>query len=167
MRHTIILFISLIILSSCYHENIPVVTPPEILLSKEEMINILTDVYIAEGTIAYQKALKTLPEGADATYYEQIFEKYKISHRTLKENLSYYNSNPKNMELLLEEVLARLSRLQAEIETAPLPADTISSPAIDSASQILQDSLAQKQSDTLLVTLQDSTLQDSSLRKNN
>jgi len=167
MRNIIIFFSSLIILSSCYQENVPVVTPPEILLSKEEMISILTDVYIAEGAIAYQKSQKTLPEGADITYYEQIFEKHKINHRILKENLSYYNSNPKNMELLLEEVLARLSRLQSEIETAPLPADTIDSLAIDSAFQILQDTLEQIQSDTLLLTLQDSTLQDSGLLKNN
>ena len=158
MRHLIIFLFFLIFASSCYHENIPVVTKPETLLPEEEMINILTDIYIAEGTIAYQKTQKNLPDDVEFKYYEQIFEKYGISHRVLKESMNYYNSNPKNMELLLEKVLANLSKLQPDIEKEPLPSDSVSSQAVDSATRMVQDSIQEIKSDTVLVQIQDSTV---------
>lgn len=116
MKKIWLLAIGLIVLSaSCYHENQPEVMPPEDLLSRDEMVEVLTDVYIVEGTLYYHRMKKELNEEISSRYYNQIFEEHHISHRILKDNLRYYNSKPEDMEDIIEDVLSNLSKFQAEI----------------------------------------------------
>lgn len=121
MRNKLIFLASAIafLLFSCYHENHPEVETPEQLISRDDMVNILTDIYVTEGILAYQRMNKTLTEEISAHYYKVVFEEHQINHLILKENLRYYNSKPEVMEEILEEVLANLSRLQAEIMAMP------------------------------------------------
>ncbi len=55
MARFISIFLVLISFTSCYHVNKPDTTPPDPLIPKEEMINILTDIYLTEGAIAYHR----------------------------------------------------------------------------------------------------------------
>ena len=113
----IILLISAIFLitTSCYHENHPQIVPPEHLLSRNDMVNVLTDIYITEGILTYHRMNKNFTDDMSAMYYDKIFNAHHISHRVLKDNLKYYNSTPEIMEQILEDVLANLSKMQAEV----------------------------------------------------
>jgi hypothetical protein len=104
---------------SCYHENHPELEAPEHLISKDDMVNVLTDIYVTEGILAYQRMNKNLTSEMSANYYQIVFKEHQINHHILKENLRYYNSNPEVMEEILEEVLANLSKMQAEIMAMP------------------------------------------------
>jgi mannose/fructose/N-acetylgalactosamine-specific phosphotransferase system component IID len=120
--------------------NKPDTTPPDPLIPKEEMINILTDIYLTEGAIAYhrlQNKDKKFLEEISPVYYKEIFDKYDIDHKILKENLNYYNSDPKTMESILEKVLENLSRLQSEVETNGPVTDTLSITEVDTAKMII------------------------------
>ena len=159
MNRLILIFSTLLFITSCYHVNKPEVVRPDPLIPKEEMVNILADIYLAEGTLAYKRLDikdKKVAEKYSTAYYVQIFDKYHINHRILKENLNYYNSDPKNMEKILEEVLAHLSRLQSEVETIGLVSDTITQPAVDTAVSMLSDSLDKTDSVTISTPIPDS-----------
>ena len=123
----LILFIVMMLVSaSCYHENHPQVEIPEHQLSKKQMVDILTDVYLAEGAITYHRMNKTLTEEKSASYFKLIFDEHHITHRILKDNLRYYNATPEEMEKIMEDVLANLSKLQAEVMAMKDPVnDTI------------------------------------------
>ena len=119
-------------ITSCYHENKPQVNIPDTILSKGEMVSILTDIYIAEGTIAYHKTKKELTPEMSTRYYKQFFKKHNINHRILKDNLRYYNSTPEIMEDIMEDVLAKLSILQSEVMAIATINDTVINAQADS-----------------------------------
>jgi len=146
MRYTYPLLISLTIwflATSCYHENQPKIDKPEQLISKKELIAVLTDIYVAEGAIAYHRMNKTLNDGISTRYYQQIFDKYQITHRVLKDNLRYYNATPEVMEEVMEEVLANLSRLQSEVMA-------MEGAGNDTVQGLLQDTLSSAYTPSLL-----------------
>ena len=133
MKKLLLLITALLhLFASCYHENQPQIAPPENLLSKTEMVNILTDIYVAEGALAYHRMNKELTEDMSTNYYKKVFDEHHISHRILKDNLRYYNSTPEVMEEILEDVLSNLSKLQADIMAMKDEVnDTISSVLFD------------------------------------
>lgn len=133
MNKLLFLIVALsLVIFSCYHENHPQVVAPDNVLTKKQMVDILTDIYMAEGAIFYHRANKRNNQDISASYYNQIFEEYHITHRILKDNLRYYNSDTEVMEDILEDVLTNLSKLQAEIMAMEDPLnDTIPQNLID------------------------------------
>lgn len=127
MNKALILFVaSTLLFFSCYHENHPQVEVPDNLLSKQKMVDVLTDIYLAEGAFMYHRSNKNLNQELSTVYYNQIFEVHHINHRILKDNFGYYNSDPEVMEEILEDVLSNLSKLQAEVSAMEDPLnDTI------------------------------------------
>ncbi len=118
------IFIALL-LSSCYTENKPEVKPPEKLLSEDIIIDILTDIQLAEGIIVNRRSSKTtVPKSFKDSIYQVIFDHYQITARELNENLDYYNNDPEQMEEIYEEVLSRLSQKETEIRIANQPVDS-------------------------------------------
>lgn len=132
MTRLFLVVFTIIFITSCYHENKPQVNIPDTILSKGEMVSILTDIYVAEGTIAYHRTKKELTQEISTRYYKQIFQKHNINHRILKDNLRYYNSTPEIMEDIMEDVLANLSMLQSEVMAIETINDTVINAEADS-----------------------------------
>ena len=121
-----ILFILLLpLLFSCYHENQPSVEVPHHLLSEEEMVDVITDVQLADGAITYRRTRRIEQKEFRKSVYEQIFENYGITAKILNESMSYYNNSPKQMELIYDKVLAKLSRIEGEIKEEANNEDTL------------------------------------------
>lgn len=111
-----ILFVLLIpFLYSCYHVNQPEIKVPEHLLNEEEMVTIITDVQLVEGALSYRRTLRVEQKDFRKSAYQQLFSTYGITAKILNENISYYNNEPEKMELIYEQVLAKLSRIQSEL----------------------------------------------------
>ena len=132
MTRLFLIVFTILFVTSCYHENEPQVNIPDTILSKGEMVSILTDIYVAEGTIAYHRTKKELTQEISTRYYKQIFQKHNINHRILKDNLRYYNSTPEIMEDIMEDVLANLSMLQSEVMAIETINDTVINTEADS-----------------------------------
>jgi len=119
MKKIIFLVSAFFILFSCYHEardNTPVPSP---LFSSGQMVDILTDVQLAEAVIARnQIERKYLKNGYNDSVYRVIFEHYNITAEQLKDNINYYNSDPREMEKIYDKVLSNLGRLKSELEMA-------------------------------------------------
>lgn len=115
-------------LFSCYNENKVVVEKPDPFLDRQTMVEILTDIQIAEGIISHNRKERenTNNEYKDSLY-QRLFDQYHISSKVLKENIHYYNVDPSVMEKIYDDVLARLSSIQSDIlmDTTRKEMDTI------------------------------------------
>ncbi|MEJ2596018.1 MAG: DUF4296 domain-containing protein [bacterium] len=94
-------------------------------MSEEVIINMLTDIQLAEGIIVDQRSAKTnVSRSFKDSLYQVIFDHYQVTAQELNENLDYYNNNPEQMEDIYEEVLSRLSQKETEIRMAKQPVDS-------------------------------------------
>jgi len=105
----------LFILTSCYHEVEEKVSVPERLLSKDSLVAIITEVQLADGAVTYKRISHKNGINDKEKYYAFIYKKYQITPKLLKENIDYYNIDPEKMIAIYDEVLARLSQLEAKI----------------------------------------------------
>lgn len=86
---------------------------PEHLLSKEEMIEITTDIQLVEAALSYRRNLGLDFRNIRETYYSLLFEKHDITAKIYEDNLTYYNQNPQRMEDIYEAVLQNLEQISA------------------------------------------------------
>lgn len=122
-----ILFVLLIpLLYSCYHVNQPAANVPDHLLNEEEMASIITDVQLVEGALSYRRTLRIEQKDFRESAYQQLFSTYGITARVLNDNIRYYNNEPEKMELIYEQVLAKLSRIQSELTDTESKTDSTS-----------------------------------------
>ena len=103
------------IVTSCYHEVKEKVMVPERLLSEDSLIEILTEVQLADGAITYKRISHKKTGNDKEKYYAYIYKKYNLTPELLKENIDYYNTDPDKMITIYDEVLAKLSQLEAKI----------------------------------------------------
>ena len=106
MKQVIYIFFILITLVSCTSRTI--YKKPENLISKEKMITIWTDFYIAMGA----KSVKTISLEKDNNYIPLVLEKYKIDSIQFSKSNIYYTSRIEEYEKMFEEVQKRLDDLK-------------------------------------------------------
>lgn len=100
---------------------------PDRLLTEQEMITIMTDVQIIETDINRQKTQERERDPNDTTkvvpkdyvaiardYYAQLFEHYGITDSIFEQNMRYYTERPADLERIMDSVLQRLMKQQAE-----------------------------------------------------
>lgn len=115
LNHFFFLFFLLSLLS-CYNRNTVTVEKPNPLYDKEKFIQIMTDIQLAEGIMAYNRsARKNNSTAYKDSLYNQIFRHYGITASGLTDNLNYYDSDPDVMEEIYDKVIENISKLQSEI----------------------------------------------------
>lgn len=126
MRNFLVVILMTMVIVSCYHENKPEAVAPDKLFTEDMLVDILTDIQLAEGIINQQRLQKVKSDkGFKDTIYIVLFKKYDITLKELNENLDYYNTDPEYMEGLFDKVLENLSKMQAEIQVEAARKDTI------------------------------------------
>lgn len=118
------LFLSLS-LFSCYHENKEIVPVPEKILTKGQMVDVLTDLQLSEGILTYRRIEKLPTTNFGEALYTKVIEEHQLTREKLQENIDYYNNDPKLMEKIYDEVLARLNKLQTELSAQAAKLDSI------------------------------------------
>jgi len=126
MRKVIVCLLLIASLSSCYTENKPEIVPPDELMTEEQIVNVLTDLNIAEGIIAVRRQGKSnvTMEFKDSLY-QLVFENWGITSAQLNQNLDYYNNDPKHMERIMDQVLSRLSQEESQIKANSKAVDSL------------------------------------------
>jgi len=102
-------------LTSCYHEVKDTVSRPDRLLSEDSLVEVLTEVQLADGAITYKRISHKKPGNDKEKYYAYIYQKYHLTPELLKHNIDYYNTDPDKMIAIYDKVLAKLSQLEANI----------------------------------------------------
>ena len=132
MKRLTIIAILFVLATACAHKDKGFL--PELLLSEQEMIAVMTDVQIIEADINYQKTtdreriaeLERQREEGDTTvviipkdflqisrdYYAQLFEHYGITDSIFAQNIRYYTERPADLERIMDSVVLRLTNGQ-------------------------------------------------------
>ena len=105
----------MIMLAGCNFFRAPGKDQCEKMISKEKMTDLLTDVYILEGFL--QEVKVTSPNLNDTImhYYGGLFEKHEVTMWEFQEALSCYLLHEREIQMIHDEVLQRLSMLESEI----------------------------------------------------
>jgi hypothetical protein len=90
--------------------------PPEDLLSKEKFTAVMIDVQLVEGMKVHRLGPKREKSPDIELLYAKIFEKHEIEKRRFLETYDYYKQRPDQMELIYEQVLDSLSKLDVEVK---------------------------------------------------
>lgn len=89
---------------------------PDNILSQKKMIEVLTDIQVAEAGIQLRNSTPSDSVSSLAiAEYKYVFEKNHITDSIFKKSFSYYTSHPDLMSDMYKEVITTLSKRQAEI----------------------------------------------------
>jgi len=92
------------------------VKKPERLLPEDTFVMVMAEVELTEGALEYRREFRADGNDYEKRFYNYIYKKYNLTPVTLKENIDYYNSEPKKMMHLYDKILARLTEVQTEQE---------------------------------------------------
>ena len=104
--------LALMVSTSCGHRI--KVKPPEVLLTEEQMIDVLTDAYLIEAQLSQRKASGEDVTALQTVYYEDFFEHYQLTDSLFVQNLRYYTYQPAVLERIMDSVNGRFVKGQEE-----------------------------------------------------
>ena len=89
-----------------------IIKKPDDLISKNQMVDLLTDMLIAAGA----ENIKNIDLERNVNYYPLVFEKYGIDSTRFKESNYYYTSQIDDYEKILKRVDNRLKSLKEKLD---------------------------------------------------
>jgi hypothetical protein len=93
----------------------------------KDLVSILTDLYIADGLIALPSIHARFSAKDSAGNYIAIIEKHGYTKDRMDKTMKYYFiNNPKKLEKIYDQVLARLSEIQSRLVTVVPSAPVVS-----------------------------------------
>lgn len=95
-------------------------TKPEGLLSQQEMVNLMVDVYLAEARISSTQIPRDSAIQLFYPYEDSLLSEKGLSDSVLMANYQYYMLHPQEMEVILDAVIDTLNlreqRMKEEIQ---------------------------------------------------
>ena len=107
-------FLSFVILWSCGNNT----ELPQNVLSKEEMVDILLEVYVAQAKIGQERSIKKDSAEILYSYYQNyILQNKNTDTTTFYSSLTYYFEHPEDFdkinEIVLDSLNLRLEKMEA------------------------------------------------------
>lgn len=101
-----------IVFSAC---DEPVVPKPKKLVPRDRMVEMLTDMHIAESVFQNRRYSRDqVFQFSEADFYYSILKKYNVVDTTFEQSLIYYSSYPKEFEKIYSRVLNKLNEMEQE-----------------------------------------------------
>jgi hypothetical protein len=86
------------------------------LIPSKEVVSILTDLYLADGLLILSPVRALYSKKDSSTSYMEIIEKHGYTKELMDKTMKYYFSkDPKKLEKIYDDVLARLSEMQSRL----------------------------------------------------
>jgi len=116
-RHIILLSALFFIFFSCKQnkDELTTVKEPVNLISTEKMIDLITEVHIAEALIIQRQTHGQNVPYYTALYFKTILKKFNITRKEFYENMEYYSYDSKKLDDIYTEVITNLTKKQTEI----------------------------------------------------
>ena len=89
---------------------------PEGILSEQEMIPIILDVYLAEGKVNELRVKRDSALAIFEVYETKILEKYDLTDSVYSNSLRYYYDHPLKLESIYETVLDSLNLMEKRLD---------------------------------------------------
>lgn len=98
-----ILLMSVLILAQCGKEK-----KPEGLLTHDQMVSLMVDVYMAEARLSTKGISRDSASKLFAPFEQKLLSQKGLTDSVLKTNYSYYLERPKELEIILDAVIDTL-----------------------------------------------------------
>lgn len=86
---------------------------PVVLLSEQQMVDVMTDVQIMEGIVSYKRNSNQKTAYLKTIGYDTLFSHYGITDSIFEENIKYYNDvDPQTLIRIMDSVEVRLGRMK-------------------------------------------------------
>ena len=106
-------FFLIILFSACNKESTPYDKPKK-LVKEKQMIDMLTDMHMAEATYNHFRNDSTFKDLTSSVFYYSVLDKYQTPDSVFEKSFVYYASNPRNFEKMYRKVLSKLSEMEQE-----------------------------------------------------
>ncbi len=108
-----------------------IIKKPDHLISKNKMVDLLTDMLIASGA----ENIKNIDLERNVNYFPLVFEKYGIDSTQFKESNYYYTSRIDDYEKILKKVDQRLKAIKEKLDNEIKLQDSLKSDSIKNLRQ--------------------------------
>lgn len=110
----IILFVLVLLPASCKSDRIRKST----LIPSKDLVTILTDLYITDGLLVFPPIRAKYSAKDSIANYIDIIEKHGYTKERMDNTINYYfKKDPKKLEKIYDQVLAKLSEIEIKLET--------------------------------------------------
>ena len=99
--------LALVLFAGCHRGG---VKTPELLLTEEQMVDVLADSYLIEAQLNQRKSAGEDITALQVAYYDQLFEHYGITDSLFVQNLRYYTYQLPILERIMDSVNNRFQR---------------------------------------------------------
>jgi len=112
-----VLFIAFLLCMGCRPSVEHPVSPPDDLIPRDEMIDIIVDFRLMEAILVTKQKSKAKDWDFTKYYtYNSVLEKHGITRERFERSHAYYQQDLKLMDEIYAEALARLSKMKSEPE---------------------------------------------------
>lgn len=87
---------------------------PKKLIKKDEMINMLVDMHLAESTYNHFRSDSAFINVTSSMFYYSILDKYQVPDSIFEKSYVYYASKPRNFDKMYRTVMSKISVLEQE-----------------------------------------------------
>jgi hypothetical protein len=112
-------------LFACHKQQSPPgsdLNKPDSLISRRQMVRILTDVHLTEAAVSFIKTRGDASKDLSEDYYTAVFSKYKISRKNFESNFDYYKRDQEELIKIYEEVIDNLEGMKKQWQPKQDPA---------------------------------------------
>lgn len=110
MKKTLI-FLFVFAFYSCNRQQVP-----ENVIPFDDMVDIIVDIHITDGIVTTSKIRRQLIANDSTNFYNAIFDNYSYTRKDFDTSLYYYSKNINQYDLIYDEVLNRLSKIESELK---------------------------------------------------
>jgi len=103
-----------VLLTHCAEPEVEVA--PKYLLDRDKFTEMMVDVQLVEGMKVHKLGPKREKSPDMEAMYANIFAKYDVDQEDFNATYNYYKARPEEMELIYEQVLDSLSKLDVEVK---------------------------------------------------
>ncbi len=130
--HKLLIILVVIFISSCTSDTI--YKKPKDLIPPDEMVNLLTDIYLANAATSIPNKL----DGRNIQYLPLVYKKYKIDSARFNHSNVYYLSKIKEYKFIQKKVLKNLEVLKNKYKILSSKIDSINRLKLDSIKKELK-----------------------------
>ncbi len=113
---SVVVALMLLTLASCTFFRAPGRDDCDKILTREQMTDILTDIYLYETFAREFQSMEPAFRDSARYYYAGIYHYHDVEAAVFQEALDCYLLDPREMDAIHEEILNRLSIMESEIQ---------------------------------------------------
>jgi hypothetical protein len=89
---------------------------PDNVIPFDDMVDIIYKIHVTDGLLTLSKVRRSVVKIDTTNYYDALLNNYNYNRQDFDTSLYYYSKNIDQYDLIYDEVLNRLSKIEAELK---------------------------------------------------